>query len=85
MQTSQFEEIIKIQPKGLITIPKKIRRELGLSDNSLARIKKVKGRVLIEPVRTLSYPVRTYSDKEIDEFIDIDNKESQELRKKGLL
>ena len=40
MQQTAFEELIKIQPKGVITIPKKIRDSLGLSENDLIKIKK---------------------------------------------
>lgn len=79
MQTPQ-ETIIKIQPKGLMTIPIKFRRALGLTANNLARIKKEKGRLVIEPVRTLPYPVRSYTDAEVDEFLRLDAKESALLK-----
>ncbi|OGY17306.1 MAG: hypothetical protein A2784_01460 [Candidatus Chisholmbacteria bacterium RIFCSPHIGHO2_01_FULL_48_12] len=78
-------QIIKILPKGLITIPKRFRQSLGLEENGLARVKQNAGRLIVEPVRTLPYPVRSYTDAEIDEFLELDNKESQELKKKGLL
>ena len=78
------EEIVNILPKGLITIPKKFRRELGFEEPGLARIKKEKGRLIIEPLRTLPYYVRGYSEQEIDEFIKLDKEESDELRKKKL-
>lgn len=85
MQQIIQEEIIKIQPKGLMTIPKKFRQQLSLEENSLVRMKEEKGRLIIEAVRTLPYPVRSYSEDEIDEFIMLDNKESNQLKKKGLL
>ena len=85
MQTLSYNEIIKIQPKGLITIPSKLRKSLGFTENGLARLKSEKGRLIMEPVRTLPYPVRSYSDNELQEFIDLDKKESQKLKKKGLL
>ncbi|KKQ73810.1 MAG: hypothetical protein US96_C0051G0003 [Candidatus Woesebacteria bacterium GW2011_GWB1_38_5b] len=55
------EQIIKIQGKGLVTIPKNFRDELGLGKNSLARIIKEKGRLILEPLRILKYPVRSYT------------------------
>lgn len=80
----QIQDIIKIQPKGVITIPKKFREELGLDEKSLARITKEKGRLILEPVQTLDYPVRSYTKKEIDEFIRFDKQLTKGLRKKKL-
>lgn len=84
MQTV-VEDIIKILPKGLVTIPKKMREELGFEENSMVRIKEEKGRLVIEPLRTLPYPVRRYTQAEIDEFMKLDKKESKLLKKKKLL
>lgn len=85
MQKLKTEEIVKIQPKGLITIPVNLRKELGFDESGLARVKKEKGRLIIEPVRMLAYPVRSYSDDELEEFIKLDQEESRQLKKKGLL
>lgn len=83
---SPTEEIlVKIQSRGLLTIPKKFRQALALEENNLARLKKEKGRLIIEPVRTLPYPVRSYTQKDLKGFIDLDKKETQELKKSGLL
>lgn len=79
------EELVKVQPKGLLTIPKRFRQELGLEENTFARIKKEKGRLMIEPVRVLPYPARSYSDQDLKEFFALDEKESKELKKKDLL
>ncbi|OGG31348.1 hypothetical protein A3A63_00770 [Candidatus Gottesmanbacteria bacterium RIFCSPLOWO2_01_FULL_46_9] len=84
MQQLPLEEIVKIQPKGLFTIPKKFRTGL-FEENGLARVRKEKGRLILEPVRTLPYPVRSYSDEEIKEFVDLDAYETKELKAKGLL
>ena len=80
-----LEEIIKVLPKGLITIPKKLRQSVGLRENGLARIKKEKGKLVIEPVTILSYPVRSYTEEEIEEFLETDRKEGLELKKMKLL
>lgn len=85
MQIQTYEEIVRIQPKGLITIPARFRKSYGLVENSLAILKSEAGRITITPARVLPYPVRSYTDKEIQEFIKFDKKESQKLRKKGLL
>lgn len=84
MQTLN-EDIIKVLPKGLITIPKKIRQSLGFEENTLVRIRQEKGRVILEPVRALSYPVRNYTNKEIDQFMKLDAKETKKLQAKGAL
>ena len=85
MQLITYEEIIKLQPKGLLTIPKKIREKLGFSENNLMRLKADRGRLIVEPVKTLPYPVRTYSDQELKEFFALDDEESKKLKAKGLL
>ena len=81
----QTQEIIKIQRNGVITLPKKFREELGLRDSSLASIRKEKGRLILEPVSTLGYPVRRYTKAEIDDFINLDKKLTKGLRKKKLI
>lgn len=74
-QISQ-EEIVKIQPKGLFTIPKKFR--VGLfEENGLARVIKEKGRLIVEPVHILNYPVRSYTDKEVEELLNLDARDTK--------
>ena len=36
-------------------------------------------------IRTLSYPVRSYTDKELQEFFDLDERETRLLKTKGLI
>ena len=85
MQTTSFEDIVKLQPKGLLTIPKKARQAVGFDEDGFVRIRVDRGRILIEPVRVLPYPVRRYTNEEIEKFFALDDKESEELRKKGLI
>ncbi|MBI4226531.1 AbrB/MazE/SpoVT family DNA-binding domain-containing protein [Candidatus Roizmanbacteria bacterium] len=84
-QTPVQEELVKLQPKGLITIPKKMREFLNLEEKSIMRLRLEKGRLYLEPLKTLSYPVRTYSKEEIKEFLAFDAKETKQLKKKKLL
>lgn len=79
------QTIVKVQNKGLITIPKAFREKLGLKKNSLARIIKLNGKLVLEPVKTLPYSVRSYNDDEIDKFLKLDKRQSSELKTKGLL
>ena len=78
-------DIVKMQAKGLMTIPKKMRQKLNLEENSLVRVIEGRGRVILEPLRTLNFPVRSYNAEEINEFIKLDKKKTKALRKKGLI
>jgi AbrB family looped-hinge helix DNA binding protein len=79
MQT--YGNLVKILPKGLVTIPKKLRQDIGLEENSLARIKKEGNRLILEPVNIISYPLRDYSVAEINKFIKEDRLSPQLARK----
>lgn len=79
MQLLPLEDIIKMQSKGLVTIPKKLRERVGIGENDLIRVRTDRGRLTIEPVRTLAYPVRSYTDADVREFIELDKEESKEL------
>lgn len=86
MQQAQVrEELVKLLPKGLITIPKKFRDEIGLKENTVIKVIKKGNTLVIEPVQTISYPIRTYTKEQIKEFIKLDRKDSRQLKKKGLL
>lgn len=85
MQQLITEEIVKMQHKGLLTIPKRIRENLGFEEDGLVRVRQERGRVVLEPVRILDYPVRSYSKEEIDGFLAFDRKETKTLKKKGLI
>lgn len=74
------EELVKIQPRGLITIPKNYRQSLELQENTIARLKADRGRLIIEPVRTLPYPVRSYTASELRQFMCLDKKQARELK-----
>ncbi|MBU2598167.1 MAG: AbrB/MazE/SpoVT family DNA-binding domain-containing protein [Actinobacteria bacterium] len=85
MIQNRQEEIVKIQSRGLLTIPAKFRKKPYFEENSLVRIIKEKGRLIIEPVRTLPYPVRSYTKQELKEFFELDKKETNELKNEGLI
>lgn len=80
------ESIVKILPKGLVTIPKKWREELGLGENGLARMRKEEKRLILEPVSVVGYPLREYSEEQIKEFIEKDRINPKlKMKAKGLL
>lgn len=79
---SSTTELVKLQPKGILTIPKQFRDELGFQEKGLLRIIKTRGRLILEPVRALPYSARNYTSKEVEEFLALDKQESRELKKK---
>ncbi len=75
------EEWLKILGKGMITLPKKWRDELGIESGDIVKAKKEGDRVVIEPQDTQSAPYRIYTDAEIDEFLKEDMLPSDLARK----
>ena len=85
MQTAIYEDqIIQLQPRWVFTLPKSLREDF-FEDNKLAKISRVGRKIIIEPVRTLPYAVRSYSKNEVDEFFELDVEESKELKNKGII
>lgn len=64
------EEWVKILSKGLITIPKTFRDQLGIKEGEVVRIKKVGSRLIMEPKYMIDDEL--YSDKELKEMLDED-------------
>ncbi|MBI2594325.1 AbrB/MazE/SpoVT family DNA-binding domain-containing protein [Candidatus Curtissbacteria bacterium] len=75
------EEWLKILGKGMITLPKKWRDELGIESGDIVKAKKEGDRVVIEPQDAQSAPYRIYTDAEIDEFLKEDMLPSDLARK----
>lgn len=62
------EEWLKILGKGMVTLPKKWRDEMGISSGDIVKAKKEGNRVVIEPQKR-KVPYRVYNDREIDQFL----------------
>ena len=65
--TIQDEVWIKILPKGLITLPKKMREKLDIKAGDIAKVKISAGSIVIEPRESVKY--RFFTDKEIDRWV----------------
>lgn len=64
------QELLRVLGKGMVTIPKKWREELGIETGDIVKAKKEGKRVVIEaPKQSIKAPYRVYSDIEIDEFL----------------
>lgn len=68
-QTFNNQEWLKVLGKGMITIPKDWRDELGITEGDVVRAKKTGNKVIIEGQQTQAVPYRIYSDAEINEFL----------------
>lgn len=88
MQLNQIanDTIVQIGPKGTFTLPKPLRTLANLPDGSFLKARIDLGRIILEPARMISYPIRQYTDEEIDEFLQedkkLDPKVSSSLNKK---
>lgn len=76
----QDEAWIKILPKGLITIPKKIREKLGLKEGDVAQVKISDNTIVIKPREPVGY--RLYSKEEMEQWVK-DDELPIELAKKA--
>jgi AbrB family looped-hinge helix DNA binding protein len=63
------QEWLKILGKGMVTLPKKWRDELGLETGDIVRAKKQGNSLIIEPLDQEKVPFRVYTDKEIEAFL----------------
>lgn len=61
------EEWVKILGKGMVTIPKKFRDDLGMREGEVARIRKVGNRLVMESRDAATYEI--YSDREFREMM----------------
>lgn len=58
--------------KGMVTLPKKWRDEMGIEKGDIVKAKKEGNKVVIEAQQTNTAPYRVYSDTEIEQFLEED-------------
>ena len=63
------QEWLKVLGKGMVTIPKEWREQLGFKEGDIVRAKKEGNRVVIEPQQGSLAPYRVYSGAEIEQFL----------------
>jgi AbrB family looped-hinge helix DNA binding protein len=68
---SPSQELIKVLPKGMITIPKPWRDEFGFNQGDRIKAKKTTRGILIEPMK-IPAPYRIYTQREVNSFIKSD-------------
>ncbi|MBM3208942.1 hypothetical protein FJZ40_01475 [Candidatus Shapirobacteria bacterium] len=62
------EEWLKVLSKGMITIPKVWREELGFEEGKMVQAKKVANQVIIESIAKPA-PYRIYTKAELEQFL----------------
>ncbi len=65
--TVQDEVWIKILPKGLITLPKKMRERLDIKAGDIAKVKILGKTIVIKPREVIEY--RLFTNKEIKQWV----------------
>ncbi len=63
------EAWLKVLAKGMVTLPKRWRDELGIENGTLVKARKEGNKLIIEVQPRKLAPYRVYSDAEIDEFL----------------
>ena len=67
------QEWLKVLGKGMVTLPKKWREEMGINEGDIIKAKKEGNKVVIETQNAKLAPYRVYSDKEIAQFLKDDS------------
>ena len=75
------EEWLKVLGKGMVTLPKKWRDELGIENGDVVKAKKEGSKVIIEAKESKKAPYRVYTDAEIDAFLEEDTLPEAFLKK----
>lgn len=65
------EEYLRILGKGMVTIPKEWRDELGLEEGGIVKAEKVGNKLIIKASEE-NVPYRTFSDVEIEQWLKAD-------------
>ncbi len=66
------EEWLKVLGKGMVTLPKKWRDEMGLQEGDIVKAKKERNKIVLETPQGQKAPYRVFSNAEIDEFLKAD-------------
>lgn len=85
LQNKSQAEYLRILGKGMVTIPKAWRDELGLEESSIIKAQKVGDRIIIES-ETKFAPFRTFSIKEIQEWLEedkMDENNDKQIKRTG--
>jgi AbrB family looped-hinge helix DNA binding protein len=71
---------IQINQRGTLTLPKKLRKRLGLEKGGVVVAEESKDGIILKPA--VAFPVEIYSDERIKEFVEEDETLLSHLKKK---
>ena len=70
-------EIAQVSGRGTVTLPARIRKELGLREGDVLRVRLVDGSIQLTP--TAVVPIELYTEERIAEFLAAAEMTSEEL------
>ncbi len=71
---------IQINSRGTLTIPKALRKALGLDKGGVVYAENTKDGIVLRP--TVTFPIEIYTDDRVKEFDEADSELESLLRKK---
>lgn len=71
------QQWLRVLGKGMITLPKKWRQDLGIAEGDIIKARKFGKQVVIETANSTAAPYRIFSDAQIDEFVGNDRLSSE--------
>lgn len=80
LSSQSQEEYLRILGKGMVTIPKAWRDELGLKEGEIVKAKKIGNKMVIES-EAEGVPYRIFSNEEIEEWLKEDEIPDSLVRK----
>ncbi|MCH7640845.1 AbrB/MazE/SpoVT family DNA-binding domain-containing protein [Patescibacteria group bacterium] len=82
MQTTQ---LVKTLNKGQVTIPAKLRKKLGIKKNDYLRVYARGKKLILEPVslqeKGVEKYIRTFSDRQINQWLELDKLDAKTRKK----
>ncbi|MBI3261091.1 AbrB/MazE/SpoVT family DNA-binding domain-containing protein [Candidatus Berkelbacteria bacterium] len=61
--------IVRVREKGQITLPKSLREQVGIEEDTPLGIAVSRGKIILEPLTITPYPIRDYTKTEIEKFV----------------
>jgi AbrB family looped-hinge helix DNA binding protein len=84
MAEKELTKVVRLRPRGQLTIPLELRRRLKIDADSFLQLTVKEGKIEIRPLRLTAeeeVPLREYSDEEIQRFLEEDRLDPETLAK----
>jgi AbrB family looped-hinge helix DNA binding protein len=84
MAEKELTKVVRLRPRGQLTIPSELRRRLKIDADSFLQLTVKEGKIEIRPLRLTAEeeaPLREYSDEEIQRFLEEDRLDPETLAK----